>query len=105
MNSKKSQSLSMNTIIIAALALLVLAIVSLLFIGRMNISREGLNTCENNGGRCIDVSITGSQTECWTPAIRNRPEFGQYSSGRRIRNQCYDAQGNVNTNQICCVFS
>lgn len=105
MESKKAQSLSMNTIIIAALALLVLAIVSLLFIGRMNISREGLSTCENNGGVCIDITVTGSQTECWTPAIRNRPEFMQYSSARRVPNTCYDGQGNVNTNQICCLFS
>jgi len=49
---KKAQSLSMNTIVIAALALLVLVIVALITTGRISIfSRESAD-CKNQGGDC-----------------------------------------------------
>jgi len=49
---KKAQSLSMNTIVIAALALLVLVIIALITTGRISLwSRESAE-CSNNGGAC-----------------------------------------------------
>ena len=99
MISKKSQALSMNTIIIAALALLVLAIVSLLFIGRMNIAREDLNTCQNNGGRCVPAHYG----DC-NQYLRDEGMM-QYSVGREIRQRCYNHDGQVNAEEMCCVFS
>ncbi|MBD3309823.1 hypothetical protein GF351_01245 [Candidatus Woesearchaeota archaeon] len=49
---KKAQGLSMNTIIIAALALLVLVIVAVIFMVRLGIFRTEASRCENNGGIC-----------------------------------------------------
>ena len=100
-NVKKSQSLSMNTIIVAALALLVLAIVSLLFIGRMNVAREDLNDCRNNGGYCVDRGQFGN---CQLAA--DAPQYSRYSVGRELRSyRCFNAQGGVNDNEMCCAFT
>lgn len=60
---KKAQGLSMNVIIIAALAILVLVILSVLFInGTLNF---GTNTqsCESNGGTC--------ERACTAPSFPN----------------------------------
>lgn len=103
MNSKKSQSLSMNTIIIAALALLVLAIVSLVFISRMNIARTDLNTCQNNGGVCLNRANFGG--DCWNDIIRSDPRFMANNDGTELRYACYDRTGNVELNDMCCRFS
>ncbi len=54
---RKAQSLSLNTIIVAALALLVLIIIALIFTGRIKLTREGIDHCANNGGRCVSNEI------------------------------------------------
>ncbi|MFP4400450.1 MAG: hypothetical protein ACLFPQ_01090, partial [Candidatus Woesearchaeota archaeon] len=54
MNNKKAD-LSMNFIIIAALALLVLVTVSLIFMGRLNIFNIQAKSCESAGGQCFDL--------------------------------------------------
>ena len=100
MISKKSQALSMNTIIIAALALLVLAIVSLLFIGRMNVARQDLNACENNGGQCISSNEYNSCND-----YLRLDSTSPYSVGRRINQNCFRPDGRVDDTQMCCVFS
>lgn len=43
--SKKAQGMSMNVIIIAALALLVLVVLAIIFIGRMGKTTEGIDAC------------------------------------------------------------
>jgi len=52
MRSKKSQGISMNTIIIAAIALLVLVILAVIFTGRMGDWSRKTRDCKNNGGNC-----------------------------------------------------
>lgn len=52
---KKGQGLTLNTIIVAALVLIVLVILVLIFTGRMGITRKQVDTCVNNGGVCLDV--------------------------------------------------
>jgi hypothetical protein len=49
---KKAQGLSMTTIIVAALALLVLVVLALIFSGRMRIFGTETNACRNLGGEC-----------------------------------------------------
>jgi len=49
---KKGQSISLNTIIIAAIALLVLVIVSLIFMARMGWFGKNSNDCEQFKGEC-----------------------------------------------------
>ncbi|MFH0875477.1 MAG: hypothetical protein V1859_06050 [archaeon] len=85
---RKAQSLSMNTIIVAALALLVLIIIALIFTGRIKITREGIDNCGNNGGRCVSnerTGITGPYREC----------SGSYD--KVIIGKC------PNEDQICCL--
>ena len=69
---KKAQSLSMNTIVIAALALLVLVIVALITTGRISIfSRESAD-CKNQGGVCklvcTDAEKVFSAAKCTVAA-------------------------------------
>ena len=44
----------MNTIIIAALALLVLAVVAMVFMSRSNIFVSQTGSCQTNGGQCYE---------------------------------------------------
>ncbi len=52
MKRKKAQSLSINTIIVAALALIVLVILASIFTGRIRIFSEGLQSCTAKQGKC-----------------------------------------------------
>lgn len=52
--AKKAQGISMNVIIIAAIALLVLVILSVIFIGRMGGWGEKTAGCATQGGTCYD---------------------------------------------------
>ncbi len=49
---KKAQGISMNTIIIAAIALLVLVIVSVIFMSRMGWFAQNSNDCRKFNGDC-----------------------------------------------------
>jgi len=49
---KKAQGLSLNTVIIAAIALLVLVIISVVFMGRLGWFSQESKACKNNGGKC-----------------------------------------------------
>ena len=51
---KKAQGISVNVIIIAAIALLVLVILSVVYIGRMGDWGAQTADCENKGGRCAE---------------------------------------------------
>ena len=52
LSSRKGQGLSMNVIIIAALALLVLVILSVLVIQSLKPTGDA-NKCESSGGQCL----------------------------------------------------
>lgn len=99
---KKAQALSMNTIIIAALALLVLAIISLLFIGRMNSANTDINSCRRNGGTCVPEAL-GSCTDAidGDSSLRIRYSLGRELSGYR----CYTSGGDIEGDMMCCAFS
>jgi hypothetical protein len=49
---KKAQGISMNVIIIAAIALIVLVILSVIFIGRMGAFGSASENCDKLGGTC-----------------------------------------------------
>jgi hypothetical protein len=51
---KRAQGISLNTIIIAAIALLVLVIVSVIFMGRMGLFTRNSNDCLRQDGKCMD---------------------------------------------------
>ncbi len=52
--SRKAQGLSMNVIIIAAIALLVLVILAVIFIGRMGTTTRGIDQCK---GSCVSSEM------------------------------------------------
>ena len=58
MLTKKSQSLSINTIIVAALALVVLVVLIMVFTGKIRIFSSTLESCAAKQGECL------SKTEC-----------------------------------------
>ena len=53
--SKKAQGLSLHVIIIAALALVVLVVLIMIFTGRMGSFTTNLNSCETKGGNCDTI--------------------------------------------------
>jgi len=76
---KKAQGISMNVIVIAALALLVLVIVALITTGRLGIFSKEVSECKNQGGVCADEGV-----ECGTPDtnVENYPtEYTGVSCG------------------------
>ena len=87
--TKKAQGLSLNVIIIAALALLVLVILAVIFMGRAGMFRKQSGDCATMGGYC-------SRTGC----------TGDYE--RKVSYDCdLDGDGSVNEGQSvdgsCCV--
>ena len=69
---KKGQGLSLTTIVVAAISLLVLVILSVIFIGRMGGFAGQVGECENKGGKCaitcgIDDAVNyPTQYAAWT---------------------------------------
>lgn len=84
LRNRKAQGISLNVIIIAAIALLVLVILSIIFIGRMGKTREEVDRCETNGGICAD--------DC--------AELGDYV--REVSTYTCYTEGEV-SDQKCCI--
>jgi hypothetical protein len=85
--SKKAQGMSMNVIIIAAIALLVLVILAVIFIGRMGTTRTGIEQCK---GLCAE-----SVEDC-------QERYGQYYT--QTADPCYDLGATEpNPDLVCCV--
>ena len=65
MSSKKAQGISINTIIIAAIALIVLVVLVMIFTGRMGIFTKGVQTTGDITKTCTELGgtiVTGDQT-------------------------------------------
>jgi len=75
---KKAQGLSMTTIVVAALALLVLVVLALVFTGRMGNFSTGVKevgTCEQ---ACIAAGFNDAQGTCSDDDTSNHmPGFGE----------------------------
>ncbi len=61
---KKAQGISINVIIIAAIAILVLVILAVIFLGYVQKWTGDVSDCENKGGQCFDE---GSCPDGWAP--------------------------------------
>lgn len=88
--SKKGQSISINTIVIAAIALFVMVLLIVIVVNNLGNFRKGADSCGNNGGRCIDADDIDDLCS------------GDYD---RVRNEykCYDFRGEVIEDKVCCV--
>jgi hypothetical protein len=75
--SKKAQGLSMNVIIIAAIALLVLVILAVIFIGRMGKTTSGIDqcpgTCKSSPFECQQMGSYYKVTAdpCYKPGTKD----------------------------------
>ena len=49
---RRSQGLSINVLIVAAIALIVLVVLAAMFTGRVKIFSEGLQSCRSQQGEC-----------------------------------------------------
>ena len=84
---KKAQGISINVIIIAVIALLVLVVLSLIFTGSLGKFGLKVTDCENKGGKCA--------FECGSPAEGTQDYPTAYSDWK-----CPDKDEQA---QICCV--
>ena len=68
MKNTKAQGISMNVIIIAAIALLVLVILAIIFMGRMGPWGGEVADCVNKGGTCkpmCDSTLNEREMPTW----------------------------------------
>jgi len=87
---KKAQGISINVIIIAAIALLVLVVLSVIFIGRMGDWGSKTNDCLANGGLCRASGQTCGQTS--TTVVDYKTAYPIWS--------CKDDTATV---KLCCI--
>ena len=91
---KKGQGISLNVIIIAAIALIVLVVLVMIFTGRMNIFGTGIKSATEQ--YCIDQELRqGAQ-------IRDATEGCDDTRNER---QVYGSFVDVPAGSICCVPS
>lgn len=84
---KRGQGISMNVIIISAIALLVLVVLSVIFLSRSGVfARETVN-CRQQGGLCVDQSEACPDTYPIS-----------YNSWK-----CLKADNSVDTDLKCCI--
>ena len=90
---KKAQGMSMNVIIIAALALIVLVILAVVFMNKIGGFVTETDSCENNGGRCV-YNAPGGSSPCG--------EYEAKKSGRSYVCPGSNLESDED-NGICCV--
>jgi len=86
---KKAQSISINTIVVAAIALIVMVLIMMIFTGNMSRFKRNTDSCENNGGRCIAEDT--ADEECAPPYGRLRTDY-----------VCYKG-ADIDKTKTCCV--
>ena len=82
---KRAQGISLNVIIIAAIALLVLVVLSVVFMGRMGIFNKNSNDCLKVGGYCDQGRHCNAGYEQHPTAV------------------CYDSDNKVDKYNVCCI--
>ncbi len=82
---RKGQGISLDVIIVAAIALLVLVILAFIFTGRIALFSKGLNDCKE---------MKNAQCEFECPS-----GYVEYPT-----RTCYDSSGEA-TDEMCCVAS
>jgi hypothetical protein len=98
MRFKKSQGLSITTIIVAAIALIVLVVLIAIFTGRVGVFSKGLSkvgTCESLGGICLDVQSCSEAGSSGNP----REIFGATDCGKDLESQ---GGQNLKDRSKCC---
>jgi hypothetical protein len=92
---KKAQGLSLNVIIIAAIALIVLVVLVAVFTGRMGVWTEGLKKAETKF--CGDVPAGKTGTSIGGTVKQSSESCDDFET------QIYGVFEDVKVNQVCCV--
>lgn len=88
--NRKAQGLSLNVIIVAAVGLLVLVILSVIFIGKMGGTSRDIDRCETKGGSCV-VSTGSAAEDCPTGVAP--------ASWKCLKE---DGGGDIDDTKVCC---
>ncbi len=95
---KKGQGISLNVIIIAAIALIVLVILILIFTGRIGLFTKEVSACTNSGGVCIELGTHPSADAAC------QATFGTYS--KSMSAECtkkVNSQTVTDPSKVCCI--
>lgn len=86
---KKAQSISINTIVAAAIALVVMILIVMIFTNSFAGFNRSANACQSNGGNCVESD------ECVSDDIKIR----------QVRTDliCYGFDGERAKDEVCCV--
>ncbi|MDO8740226.1 MAG: hypothetical protein Q7J54_01485 [Candidatus Woesearchaeota archaeon] len=63
-SNKKGMDMSVNVIIIAALALIVLVVLFAIFTGRLGGFSLAVQSCVDKGGECVKPNAAGTSADC-----------------------------------------
>jgi hypothetical protein len=87
---KKAQSISIDTIIVAAIALVVLVLVVMIFTSNITKFRRSADACESNRGFCINADSI--KEKCSGDYFSVRGEY-----------KCYNLKGEEDKTKVCCL--
>ena len=91
---KKSQSIALNTIIIAAIALAVLVVTFIIFTGQSSSTVKNLQSCELKNGKCAkEISQDGKGDSCQN----NKDGFKDYKI------PIYISDSACGDSKLCCL--
>lgn len=109
---KKSQGLSLNVIVVAAIALIVLIVVVALFSGRIKNFQKGIRSCASQGGHCSCWGGTDEEP-VWRDIGTDKLKKGQSCSDSDHPGQCPENYApiegtdcnvdGVTDNDMCCI--
>lgn len=93
--SDKKGDLSLNLIIMAIVALIVLVVIVTIFTGKFGMFRQTSDTCQSNGGKCIDNVANADGSEVCSGTYQSKQSYPCMKSeaGKQV----------PDTTKICCV--
>lgn len=94
---KKAQSISINTIIIAAIALAVLVVLFMVFTGRMSLTVLGIGQATNCEQQCKAANFQRSSTPVDSDPSGN---YGQCSGGGQKLPGAFETENGIK--KACC---
>ena len=82
---KKGQGISINTIVIAAVAVLVLIVLAAILISQSGAFSRTLQRCDEIGGRCADEGLCGERADGYN---RVHPTAACFQDGTKTEQDC-----------------
>lgn len=100
---KKSQGISLNMIVIAAIVIIVLVVVIAIFSGKMRFFEKGVRSCRSQGGHCSCWTEYGDDIDWKTPttSCSNNPNECPEGYGPVEGTDC--TADKITGNDLCCI--